>query len=74
MTVCRTNCSGYLCLHPISLQSRHHFLQELIDSEWHVFRDKVNSPQGSVGKESILSKEGFNGGLKSFSLHTNLLG
>lgn len=63
----------YLFLHPVRLQSRHHGLQDLLDSEWHVVRDKEHCLQNSVREESILSKKGINGWLKSFALHANLL-
>ncbi len=64
--------SEYLSLHPVLLQSRQHVLDDLIESEWHVGRDKVHCLQGSVREESILSKQSINGWLKSFALHTNL--
>lgn len=62
----------YLSLHSVSLQSRQHVLQDLIEFQWHVVRDKVHCLQSGVGEESILSKQGFNGWLKSFALHSNL--
>lgn len=68
----QTNCSEYLSLHPVLLQSRHHVLHDLIESEWHVVRHKVHCLQGSVREESILSKQGINSWLKSFALHTDL--
>lgn len=62
----------YLSLHSVSLQSRQHVLQDLIEFQWHVVRDKVHCLQGSVREKSIVSEQGFNGWLKSFALHTNL--
>lgn len=63
--------SKYLSLHLSILQTRKEALYDLFDC-MHVIRDKVHRLHGSVGEESIVTKQCFNRWFKSFTLNTNL--